>query len=425
MGFEILSNKALHDISIKVIGVGGGGNNAVNHMIRTGAEPIDFIAVNTDHKALIKCEAPAKIQLGTTGLGAGSRPEVGRTTAIEKEGEIRATLEGTDLLFITAGMGGGTGTGAAPVIAQIAKDMGILTVAVVTKPFSFEGGRRMLLAEAGIKGLEEHVDALLVILNEKLETTMPDTATMQECFKMTDDILYKACVGIPAIIHTPGVISVDFEDLRTIMSQRGPAIFGLASASGENRVTNAMLNALSCPLLEGARLQNARGLLVYFTSDESLTLTEVRQAMDQLKAFQHPNAEIILGTAIDPSMGNEVRVTLLATGLQEPSEANEALSIAVASQQIVNPVVMPTIPTLSSTPNATTASTLATTPTVAPALAPTSTATETQTNNAPKPQATQAEPKTTPTETPKPATQASATTTTFKHFEIPTYLRNF
>ena len=310
-------------------------------------------------------------------------------------------------------------------IAQIAKDMGILTVAVVTKPFSFEGGRRMLLAEAGIKGLEEHVDALLVILNEKLETTMPDTATMQECFKMTDDILYKACVGIPAIIHTPGVISVDFEDLRTIMSQRGPAIFGLASASGENRVTNAMMNALSCPLLEGARLQNARGLLVYFTSDESLTLTEVRQAMDQLKAFQHPNAEIILGTAIDPSMGNEVRVTLLATGLQEPSEANEALSIAVASQQIVNPVVMPTIPTLSSTPNATTASTLATTPTEAPTLAPTSTTTETQTNNAPKPQATQAEPKTTPTETPKPAAQASATTTTFKHFEIPTYLRNF
>ena len=424
MAFEILSNKALHDISIKVIGVGGGGNNAVNHMIRTGAEPIDFIAVNTDHKALIKCEAPAKIQLGTTGLGAGSRPEVGRTTAIEKEGEIRATLEGTDLLFITAGMGGGTGTGAAPVIAQIAKDMGILTVAVVTKPFSFEGGRRMLLAEAGIKDLEEHVDALLVILNEKLETTMPDTATMQECFKMTDDILYKACIGIPAIIHTPGVISVDFEDLRTIMSQRGPAIFGLASASGENRVTNAMLNALSCPLLEGARLQNARGLLVYFTSDESLTLTEVRQAMDQLKAFQHPNAEIILGTAIDPSMGDEVRVTLLATGLQEPSEANEALSMAKAGQQIVNPVVMPTIPTLSSTPSAA-ATTPAETPAEAPALAPTSTATETQTNNAPKPQATQAEPKTTPTETPKPAAQASATTTTFNHFVIPTYLRNF
>lgn len=424
MGFEILSNKALHDISIKVIGVGGGGNNAVNHMIRTGAEPIDFIAVNTDHKALIKCEAPAKIQLGTTGLGAGSRPEVGRTTAIEKEGEIRATLEGTDLLFITAGMGGGTGTGAAPVIAQISKDMGILTVAVVTKPFSFEGGRRMLLAEAGIKDLEEHVDALLVILNEKLETTMPDTATMQECFKMTDDILYKACVGIPAIIHTPGVISVDFEDLRTIMSQRGPAIFGLASATGENRVTNAMLNALSCPLLEGARLQNARGLLVYFTSDESLTLTEVRQAMDQLKAFQHPNAEIILGTAIDPSMGSEVRVTLLATGLQEPSEANEALSMAKAGQQIVNPVVMPTIPTLSSTPSAA-ATTPAETPAEAPALAPTSTATETQTNNAPKPQATQAEPKTTPTETPKPAAQASATTTTFNHFVIPTYLRNF
>ena len=424
MGFEILSNKALHDISIKVIGVGGGGNNAVNHMIRTGAEPIDFIAVNTDHKALINCEAPAKIQLGTTGLGAGSRPEVGRTTAIEKEGEIRATLEGTDLLFITAGMGGGTGTGAAPVIAQIAKDMGILTVAVVTKPFSFEGGRRMLLAEAGIKGLEEHVDALLVILNEKLETTMPDTATMQECFKMTDDILYKACVGIPAIIHTPGVISVDFEDLRTIMSQRGPAIFGLASATGENRVTNAMLNALSCPLLEGARLQNARGLLVYFTSDESLTLTEVRQAMEQLKAFQHPNAEIILGTAIDPSMGSEVRVTLLATGLQEPSAANEALSMAEAGQQIVNPVVMPTIPTLSSTPSAA-ATTPAETPAEAPTLTPTSTASETQPNKEPKPQATQAEPKTTPTETPKPVVKATTTTTTFKHFEIPTYLRNF
>lgn len=424
MGFEILSNKALHDISIKVIGVGGGGNNAVNHMIRTGAEPIEFIAVNTDHKALIKCEAPAKIQLGTTGLGAGSRPEIGRTTAIEKEGEIRATLEGTDLLFITAGMGGGTGTGAAPVIAQIAKDMGILTVAVVTKPFSFEGGRRMLLAEAGIKGLEEHVDALLVILNEKLETTMPDTATMQECFKMTDDILYKACVGIPAIIHTPGVISVDFEDLRTIMSQRGPAIFGLASATGENRVTNAMLNALSCPLLEGARLQNARGLLVYFTSDESLTLTEVRQAMDQLKAFQHPNAEIILGTAIDSSMGNEVRVTLLATGLETPSEANDALSMAVASQQIVNPVVMPTIPTLSSTPSAA-ATTPAETPAEALTLTPTSTASETQPNKEPKPQATQAEPKTTPTETPKPVVKATTTTTTFKHFEIPTYLRNF
>ena len=209
------------------------------------------------------------------------------------------------------------------------------------------------------------------------------------------------------------------------MSQRGPAIFGLASATGENRVTNAMLNALSCPLLEGARLQNARGLLVYFTSDESLTLTEVRQAMDQLKAFQHPNAEIILGTAIDPSMGNEVRVTLLATGLETPSEANDALSMAEAGQQIVKPVVMPTIPTLSSTPSAATATTPAETPAEAPTLTPTSTASETQPNKEPKPQATQAEPKTTPTETPKPAAQASATTTTFKHFEIPTYLRNF
>lgn len=350
MGFEILSNKALHDISIKVIGVGGGGNNAVNHMIRTGADHIDFIVVNTDHQALVHNEAKTAIQLGSTGLGAGSRPEVGRATAIEKEDEIRSALEGTDLLFITAGMGGGTGTGASPVIAEIAKDMGILTVAVVTKPFSFEGYRRRQIAETGIQALEEHVDALLVILNEKLETTMPADASIKTCFAMTNDILYKACVGIPAIIHTPGVISIDFEDLRTIMSQRGPAIFGLASASGENRVTKAMMNALSCPLLEGARLQNAHGLLVYFTSDESLTLTEVRHAMEQLKAFQHPNAEIIFGSAIDASMGDEVRVTLLATGLEKPEEANRAMSTAATiSQSIVKPVVVPTVTDLHTT----------------------------------------------------------------------------
>ncbi len=232
MPFEILQELDPLNTVIKVIGVGGGGGNAVEHMITHGAKGIEFIAANTDHQALSRSRAHVNIQLGSTGLGAGARPEVGAAAAQEKREQVAEAIRGAHLLFITAGMGGGTGTGAAPVIAEIAKEMGILTVAVVTKPFSFEGGRRMRCAEKGIENLKDKVDSMIVILNEKLESECPPNATMKECFEMSNEVLYKACVGIAEIIHTPGTINVDFEDLKTVMSERGTAIIGLAFGGG-------------------------------------------------------------------------------------------------------------------------------------------------------------------------------------------------
>lgn len=304
---------------IKVIGVGGGGGNAVEHMIDKNAQGITFIAANTDQQALNRSRASIVIPLGKTGLGAGAKPEVGAAAAQEASEKIREALEGTHLLFITAGMGGGTGTGAAPVIASIAKELGILTVAVVTKPFEFEGGRRMRQAQAGIENLKDKVDSLIVILNDKLEDEVGENATMLECFAAADDVLYKACNGIAEIIHTPGLINVDFEDLRTVMSERGTAMMGTATASGENRARVAAEKAIACPLLEGANLQGARGLLVYVTaSAETMSQSEVRQVMTIMKNFVSKDAMQIIGTAFDNTMGDELRVTVVATGLDQP-----------------------------------------------------------------------------------------------------------
>lgn len=304
--------------TIKVIGVGGGGGNAVEHMITHGAKSIEFIAANTDHQALQRSKAHVNIQLGSTGLGAGARPEIGAAAAQEKREQVAEAIRGANLLFITAGMGGGTGTGAAPVIAEIAKELGILTVAVVTKPFSFEGARRMRTAEQGIENLKSKVDSMIVILNEKLEEECPPNATMKECFETSNEVLYKACVGIAEIIHTPGTINVDFEDLKTVMSERGSAIIGLATASGPDRARKAAEAAIACPLLEGANLQGARGMLVYFTGNESLTLAEIREAMGVLNTFVTKQANVIFGSAMSEEMGDEVRVTVVATGLDRP-----------------------------------------------------------------------------------------------------------
>ena len=323
MPFEILQEIDPLNTVIKVIGVGGGGGNAVEHMITHGAKGIEFIAANTDHQALQRSKAHVNIQLGSTGLGAGARPEVGAAAAQEKREQVAEAIRGAHLLFITAGIGGGTGTGAAPVIAEIAKELGILTVAVVTKPFSFEGARRMRTAEKGIESLKDKVDSMIVILNEKLEEECPPNATMKECFETSNEVLYKACVGIAEIIHTPGNINVDFEDIKTVMSERGTAIIGLATASGPDRARIAAEKAIACPLLEGANLQGARGMLVYFTGNESLTLAEIREAMGVLNTFTHKQATVIFGSALSEAMGDEVRVTVVATGLDRPFDVSE------------------------------------------------------------------------------------------------------
>ncbi|MDO5530830.1 cell division protein FtsZ [Sutterella sp.] len=332
MPFEVLPEFDPLKTVIKVIGVGGGGGNAVEHMITHGAKSIEFIAANTDHQALQRSKAHVNIQLGSTGLGAGARPEIGAAAAQEKREQIADAIRGANLLFITAGMGGGTGTGAAPVIAEIARELGILTVAVVTKPFSFEGARRMRTAETGIENLKAKVDSMIVILNEKLEEQCPPNATMVECFETSNEVLYKACVGIAEIIHTPGTINVDFEDLKTVMSERGSAIIGLATASGPDRAKVAAEQAIACPLLEGANLQGARGMLVYFTGNDSLTLAEIREGMNVLNTFVEKQANVIFGSAISEEMGDEVRVTVVATGLDRPMDLDTGAAPDLGTQ---------------------------------------------------------------------------------------------
>jgi len=333
MSFQIINDQPeIFHANIKVIGVGGGGGNAVEHMIDNEAKGITFITANTDQQALNRSRADVIIPLGKTGLGAGARPEVGAKAAMEASDKIREALEGTHLLFITAGMGGGTGTGATPVIADIAKQMGILTVAVVTKPFGFEGARRMRQAQAGIENLKDKVDSLIIILNDKLEEEVGEDATMLDCFAAADDVLYKACNGIAEIIHTPGLINVDFEDLKTVMTERGTAMMGTATASGPTRAHDAAERAIACPLLEGANLQGARGLLVYVTaSAETMAQREVREVMSIMKNFVSKDAIQIVGTAFDDSMGDDLRVTVVATGLDTPSGAQGGGQIFDAS----------------------------------------------------------------------------------------------
>ena len=287
--FEMLGKDPRNTV-IKVIGVGGGGGNAVQYMVENGVDGIEFIAANTDHQALAMNKAHVLLQLGESGLGAGADPAVGAKAAEDSAERIRDAVSGAHLLFITAGMGGGTGTGAAPVIARIAKEEGILTVGVVTKPFFYEGTPRMARAEQGIEALKKHVDSLIVILNDKLEDEFGEDATMDDCFNAVNDVLLKACNGIAEIIHTPGLINVDFNDLKTVMREHGTALMGYAVASGPDRAEKAAEQAVSSPLLEGTDLNGARGLLVYVTASSSLKASEPRKIMSILRNFVSPRA---------------------------------------------------------------------------------------------------------------------------------------
>ncbi len=308
---------------IKVIGVGGGGGNAVEHMIERNVQGVEFVCANTDAQALTRSAAHRFIQLGHTGLGAGSKPEKGREAAETAEEDIRAAIDGAHMLFITAGMGGGTGTGAAPVIARIAKEMGILTVGVVTKPFEFEGGRRMSNAEAGMTELEANVDSLIVVLNEKLlELPGGEDMTQDEAFAHANDVLKNAVGGIAEIINVPGHVNVDFEDVRTVMGEPGKAMMGTAAASGPDRARIAAEQAVACPLLEGIDLSGAKGVLVLISAAKgSLKLSESKQAMNTIRAYASESAHVIYGTAYDEALGDEIRVTVVATGLSRQGAA--------------------------------------------------------------------------------------------------------
>jgi cell division protein FtsZ len=301
---------------IKVIGVGGGGGNAVEHMIGQGVQGVEFICANTDAQALNRSSAQTLVQLGGSGLGAGSKPEVGRQAAEDAVQRIKDAITGAHMLFITAGMGGGTGTGAAPVIARVAKEMGILTVGVVTKPFEFEGKRRGKQADDGVSELEANVDSLIVVLNEKLLEVMGDDVTQEQAFAHANDVLKNAVGGISDIIHIPGLVNVDFEDVKTVMSEPGKAMMGTAVAGGPDRATKAADAAVACPLLEGIDLSGARGVLVLIAaSKQTFKLAESRNAMNTIRRYAADDAHVIYGTAYDESLGDQLRVTVIATGL--------------------------------------------------------------------------------------------------------------
>jgi cell division protein FtsZ len=313
------NEEPLNDAKIKVIGVGGGGGNAVNRMIDAGVEGIEFIVANTDLQALRMSRAPVKLQLGvklTNGLGAGANPEVGRKAALEDSDKIIEALEGADMVFVTTGLGGGTGTGAAPIIASLASEMGALTVAVVTKPFSFEGKRRMTQAEKGIAELMESVDTTIVIPNEKL-LGVAENAGFFESFRIADDILRQGVQGISDIITIPGIINRDFADVKTIMARMGYAVMGTATASGANRTTEAAQRAIASPLLEAGAIDGARGILINITGSGSLKLAEVQQACMIIQSAAHEDANIIFGAVMDEKMKDAVKITVIATGFRE------------------------------------------------------------------------------------------------------------
>jgi cell division protein FtsZ len=318
------NEEALNDAKIKVIGVGGGGGNAVNRMIDAGVEGIEFIVANTDLQALRMSRAPVKLQLGvklTNGLGAGANPEVGRKAALEDSDKIIEALEGADMVFVTTGLGGGTGTGAAPIIASLASEMGALTVAVVTKPFSFEGKRRMTQAEKGIAELMESVDTTIVIPNEKL-LAVAENAGFFESFRIADDILRQGVQGISDIITIPGIINRDFADVKTIMARMGYAVMGTATASGANRTTEAARRAIASPLLEAGAIDGARGILINITGSASLKLAEVQQACTIIQSAAHEDANIIFGAVMDEKMKDAVKITVIATGFREVSRTH-------------------------------------------------------------------------------------------------------
>ncbi|MFT3779418.1 MAG: cell division protein FtsZ [Ottowia sp.] len=329
MSIEMIETEGFNaGTQIKVIGVGGGGSNAVDHMIARQVQGVEFICANTDAQALGRTHAAAAIQLGISGLGAGSKPEKGREAAEAAADDIRQAIRGAHMLFITAGMGGGTGTGAAPVIARIAKDMGILTVAVVTKPFDWEGGRRLTNAEAGLAELEANVDSLVVVLNEKLLEVLGDDVTQDEAFAQANDVLKNAVGGIAEIINNYGNVNVDFEDVRTVMGEPGKAMMGTAMASGPDRARIAAEQAVACPLLEGIDLSGAKGVLVLVTASKgTLRLSESKEAMNTIRQYSSADAHVIYGAAYDESLGDEIRVTVLATGLSRPSARRQPITV--------------------------------------------------------------------------------------------------
>jgi len=318
--FELMDGYSQNAV-IKVLGVGGGGGNAVKHMVSCGIEGVDFICANTDSQALQSSNVRTALQIGcniTKGLGAGADPEVGRQAAMEDRDRILEVIEGADMLFITAGLGGGTGTGAAPIVAQVARELGILTVAVVTKPFTMEGGKRLAVADQGISELGKYVDSLITIPNEKLLSVLGAETTLLDAFRSANEVLQGAVQGIAELITRPGLINVDFADVRTVMGEMGMAMMGSGSAAGEDRSREAAEAAISSPLLEDINLQGARGILVNVTAGMDLSIGEFQQVGDTVKECASDDATVVVGTVIDPEMGNNIRVTVVATGLGQP-----------------------------------------------------------------------------------------------------------
>ncbi|MBI1422763.1 MAG: cell division protein FtsZ [Gammaproteobacteria bacterium] len=329
--FELMDNYAQEAV-IKVIGVGGGGGNAVEHMVRQNIEGVEFIVANTDAQAMKNSSARSLLQLGSTitkGLGAGANPEIGRQAALEDRERIAEMLEGADMVFITAGMGGGTGTGGAPIVAQVAKDMGILTVAVVTKPFPFEGKKRMEIAKNGIEELKSYVDSLITIPNEKLLSVLGKNISLLDAFKSANDVLLGAVQGIAELITRPGLINVDFADVRTVMSEMGMAMMGSGRASGEDRAREAAEAAIASPLLEDVNLAGARGILVNVTAGMDLAIGEFEEVGNAIKNFASENATVVVGTVIDPELSGELRVTVVATGLGNGLDKTEKPKLVV------------------------------------------------------------------------------------------------
>ena len=328
--FEIVDTQAQEAV-IKVFGVGGCGGNAVDHMILEGVEGVEFICANTDAQALKRTSSKTLLQLGagvTKGLGAGANPEIGRESAVEDRERIIELIEGADMLFLTAGMGGGTGTGAAPIVAQAARELGILTVAVVTKPFAFEG-KRQKIATHGLEELSGHVDSLIVIPNDKLMEVLGDEVSMLDAFKAANSVLHGAVAGIAEVIKCPGLVNVDFADVRTVMSEMGMAMMGSSSSSGDTRARTAAEQAVASPLLDDVDLSGARGVLVNITASTSLKMREVHEVMHTIKEFTAEDATVIVGTVIDENLEDRLRVTMVATGLGGPSGRQQNKPLAV------------------------------------------------------------------------------------------------
>jgi cell division protein FtsZ len=333
--FELMDSYSQSAV-IKVLGVGGGGGNAVSHMVQAGLEGVDFICINTDAQALKHSKVRTALQIGcniTKGLGAGADPEVGRQAAMEDRDRIIELIEGCDMLFITAGMGGGTGTGAAPVVAQVAKELGILTVAVVTRPFEMEGNKRGRVADQGMLELSKYVDSLITIPNQKLLSVLGSTTTLLDAFKAANTVLQGAVQGIAELITRPGLINVDFADVRTVMSETGMAMMGSGAAAGDDRAREAAEAAISSPLLEDINLAGAQGILVNVTAGMDLSIGEFQEVGNVIKQFASDDATVVVGTVIDPDMSNQIRVTVVATGLGKP-----------VSRAVPQPVAAPAVP---------------------------------------------------------------------------------